>query len=161
MSNATYGHMAGRLSVEDQMPVTDVDNGDYTHFHRMLSLVVLSFRLTVAISPTEWTSQGWDLFVGVIDWNINLLHHYKATLCSAVFPGQVWNISHYVAALWRIAFRKTIEMLIVHWENLSFPLCVKWKAFPLQCEWVIVGQAFVLEYALSCWARQFFFLFTS
>lgn len=53
MSNATYGHMAGRLSVEDQMPVTDVDIGDYTHFHRMLSLVVLSFRLTVAISPTE------------------------------------------------------------------------------------------------------------
>lgn len=59
-------------------------------------------------------------------------------------------------------------MLIVHWENLSFPLCVKWKAFLPQCERVIVSQAGVLmpshstwmacspedSCALSCWAWQ-------
>lgn len=62
-------------------------------------------------------------------------------------------------------------MLIVHWENLSFPLCVKWKAFLPQCECVIVSRACVLipshstwtafppspedSRALPCWARRF------
>lgn len=70
-----------------------------------------------------------------------------------------------VAVKERIAPSKTIEMLIVHWENLSFSLWVKWKAstsvWECYCKSGLCFNSLIKHMnsifpedspALSCWA---------
>lgn len=94
-------------------------------------------------------------------WLKHLLSHTTISLlfCSAAFAGKCKTLAcavgtfspHCVSVKERIAPSKSIEMLIVHWENLSFSLWVKWKACLPQCESVIVSQACALIPSYSTW----------
>lgn len=51
-------------------------------FGRLYTLSLNRFDLTIAVTPTEETSQGWDVRVGVIDWS---QHIWFSTLLWSYF----------------------------------------------------------------------------
>lgn len=101
--------------VEDLKPVANVDNSDGTK-------ATSCFRRTINVFPTEYTSQGSECkkicqYTTFLSYCRACSCRLKYIICSSYFCG--W-----------IACSKTIEMLILNLENMSFPQSVYWQAFP-------------------------------